>query len=709
MTVTNGSLRNHAKDIIRLLCAACILVMLCISFAVYKAPAGQLAALAVFFVLYVQLPGMLLLRLMLPESGRLRYSTALALGMFAGWALCIAEYFITELIGTDVILYAAGPLMSAAFAIETVKDRKRGSLKAKGFSFRRLQPALCIFITLITLYCLVNTQYRYLAPEVSDFVYVNPDKAYHMGIINALSHGYPLESPWVLGKRMHYHIFTEMLFCIPVRLFHIEADVVSQSFAPLFTVYCFGTSMYSFFREMTGKPERAGIYSLCFFLALMYPARRITSSYAYKLILTNDNYAGYGLAAMLMAIVVFGMWYRTKSGRGRTQLLILCTALIMLTTGIKGPIGAVVIAAMWGTVLLGMILRKMPVKTLLPLMVMTAGFLVIYVFLIGGWGQTDSPQAATLKLAGIVNISFWKEPLTALMKSAGIPKLIRLGVILAVFTVLFFTAFFVPFCIGYVRELILVLSGRKPYEPARVLVYAVCLTGFAAMMLLSYSGHSQVYFGLTAIVLAPAVAFWFIEDMEEAGAKGDRSAKTALRVTAVIMAASFIVSGTALCSYFSRRIGEAAELADPAKEQSRYMSISRSEYEAMRWIENNTERDAVLANDRWFSTSPEKYSLENRWDNRFFLYEVYSNRPSYISGSGFDLEKEEIPLRKERIENTVKLTDEDFEGRGDLARDIGVDYVIVSKRFNDAGDLSNDDYELCFSNEDVDIYRVNGI
>ena len=126
----------------------------------------------------------------------------------------------------------------------------------------------------------------------------------------------------------------------------------------------------------------------------------------------------------------------------------------------------------------------------------------------------------------------------------------------------------------------------------------------------------------------------------------------------------------------------------------------------MIWIDANTEEDALLATDRYYSVSLDKYSVANRWDNRFFLYPVYANRFCYIAGSGYNLPAKEWHVRKEMIETNLELYDPDNEDRGDLARELDVDYIVVSKRFTDAGDLSNEDYSRCFSNDDVEIYKV---
>ena len=75
---------------------------------------------------------------------------------------------------------------------------------------------------------------------------------------------------------------------------------------------------------------------------------------------------------------------------------------------------------------------------------------------------------------------------------------VSLVVLLAAFVVISLTAFIVPFIIGYIRELFLVLSGRKEFIFSKVTVYATCMVGYLALLLLNYSGHSQVYFGFAS-------------------------------------------------------------------------------------------------------------------------------------------------------------------------------------------------------------------
>lgn len=696
--------RGPVLNLVRLACLICILIMFWISFAVYKAPAKDLLTLFAFFIFYIQLPGLLIVNCLGFEK---EYTaTKLATGLFAGWAFTILIYFITDLLSNNILLLLAGPALSIVYLYREYKHKK-GSALGGGLRPNDISICLCIFITIVLFYCLVNTQYVYMSPSAGDFTYLNPDKAYHMGLINSLSHDYPLMSPWISGVTINYHIFSEMMLSVPIRLFGVEVDAATQSFGPYLTTYSFAVSCYAFFKEMCAKKERAGLYSLLVILSNIYVTRRASTSIAFKFILVNDNFSGYGVAATFVTIIVFKKWYEAfiAGDKNRHKLLLLLTAILMLTTGIKGPMGAVSIAAIWGTILLGTLLRKVPPKALLTLIPITIGFLLVYTFVLGSKGQANASGDSVIAFAKIVDIAFWKKPLVAALKAAGIPKIIRLGIMLLVFMMFFTTAFFVPFCLGYLRELWLVLRGKKEYEPYRVLVYAETMVGLVAMFLLNYGGHSQIYFGLVSAFMVPVIALWFIEDMEIASAES-RAAKHALRFAGATMAIVVLCTTASLVPYFSRHIDDAVSNSDPKKNASKYLSISNEEYNAMEWIEDNTEEDAFLSTDRYFSVDPQKYTYQNRWDNRFFMYEVYSNRFSYISGSGYNMRSYDWPNRKKMIETNQKLYDASNEERGDLARSLDIDYVVVSKRFSGDLDLENKDYKLCYTNKDVDVYKI---
>lgn len=695
-TMTNDKLNNAVK----VLCAAALIIMISMCGGLYHAQIGRLAVFALYIVFYVQIPGLYILDLFSLKFSHI--STKLCLGLFTGWSLIIIQYFITELIGTNILLYVAGPVLSVLYIVFVSVPALRGK-KGKafgGFSFNRMSGAFAVFAVMALAYSLLYTQYLYMAPDTCDFTYLNADRGFHMGLIETLSHGWPMESPWVNGITFNYHIFTEMMYSVPVRLFGLSVDTVLVTCGPFMTVYTFSLSLYTVLREMCRNTDKTGLYCLAVMLANLYITRSSTNSLAFLFIFRNENASGYGISAAFALMVALKYWYNAySSGQPSRRYFIVLAAFMMLLTGIKGPMGLVMIGAVWGTCLLGMILRKVPGKTLVPVLVLSVCFLLIYVVILGMKGQSNGGGTSIFAFATIANIAYYKSALIAFMKRFGIPKIIRLAVVLVVFLAFFFTAFFVPFCAGYIRELCLVLTGRKKFDFPAVTVYAVVLLGMVFLFIFNYSGHSQVYFGLLALLFSPVIAFRFLEDMS-----GNKSAW--MRLVRIAFAVCLVISTMTLAGHYQKLADGAVDALDTHKTYDTYLSISKDEYNAMKWIESNTPYDSLLATDRYYSVSLDEYDVKDRWKNRFFLYSIYSNRFCYLEGSGYNIPDDKWELRRDMLEKNSALYDSANARRGDDARELGVDYVIVSKRFTDAGNLSGKGYELCFSNDDIDIYQV---
>lgn len=696
MTLSDNTKLNNS---IKMLSVLSVAAMCFISILIYGAAVTDLAVFLIYALFYVQLPGLLILSLAKIDFGN--FSTHIMAGFFTGWAFIIAQYFIFEFIGTDVPLYAIGPLCSAAFLLMLFK-RKRSCPERNRYdlSFSRLSAAFCICIVLILLYALLNTQYLYLDPAECDCVYMEIDKAYHVGLINSLSHGYPLMSMWVEGRVIEYHIFSEILYAIPVRLFGMSADTIIMSCGPYLTAYLVGVSMYSFYNEFLKNKKYIGIYCLLTVLANTYITKELFSSWYFFHVFGNTNNFGFGISSCMIAVVTAKRYVEDIRQKKRSgKLLALLVILTMLVTGIKGPVAIVLVGGMWGTFILGLILRKVNIRAALPILLVTAGFMVIYVTILGMKGQSNGGGESFIAFATATDIAFFKGPLVAAMKAVGLPKIIRLGVVFAVFIIFLFTAFVLPFTVGYIRELYLVLTGKKAFDFVRVTVYASCLVGLIGLFILNYSGHSQVYFGFVTVAFAPLVSFWLFEDLQ-----GNRS--TACVVMRCIFCACILCTAFILLTYFRIGIDKAIDHTDPSMAHNTYRSISGEEYDAMIWLKENTPEDSLLATDRYYSVPLAEYSWENRWDNVFFLYPNYSNRFCYISGSGYNLPGDGWKIRRDMILINDKLFDPEYSDRDELAKDLGVDYVVVSKRFTDVPSLEDTVYKLCYSNDDVDIYEI---
>ena len=82
MTSEKKITSTNKGNAVRVVFVVLFALMLAISIGVYGAPTGQMLILLLFFVFYVQLPGMLIVKSLNEDKGHL--STFLALGLFAG-------------------------------------------------------------------------------------------------------------------------------------------------------------------------------------------------------------------------------------------------------------------------------------------------------------------------------------------------------------------------------------------------------------------------------------------------------------------------------------------------------------------------------------------------------------------------------------------------------------------------------------------------
>lgn len=694
---TSKTLCNMA----RILSTIAMIAMVLVSLTVYHTDAARLLVFFAFVLFYILFPGLLIVR-KIGFTAR-HVSADLLVSFFAGWALEVAGYYVAQLLHSNILLYSAGPVLSVLYIYMIAAHRKKPLLAGK-VNLSRIPASFFIFMAILMAYVFMFTQFQYLSPEYAQNIHVSLDKAYQMTLIGSLSHGYPLVDPLVAGRVVHYHIFSQILLAVPVMLFGLSPDFLVMSCTPYLTVSLMGLSVYAMFRCFCSNQKRAGVYSLSFILANMFIGRSISASYMFRMLLINENYAGFSAACIIAGVIVLQVYFRQKQSSDNAVSLCLITVLTMLMTGIKAPLGLVLVGGMTGTFLLGLILRKISVKeALLPTLFSAAGFYSVYDFLLSLNGSNGVGGESIFSFGKIAGVCFWKPALTAALKDLGIPASVRMLTVLVLFLVCFFTAYLLPFAVGYLRELVLVLRGLKGFDFAKISIYASALVGFIAMMLLRYTGHSQVYFGVSTVVFAPLIAFWFFEDERQIKS---RAVSVLFRISRGWFFTVLIISAITLAMCFRDNLPDAVKHADANSTYNKYTTLSVDEYEAVKWLNENTAEDSLISTQMYKSMEGDDYSVENRWHHCHFMYSAYSVRNFYLEGSGYTFTDVEIEERREMIKNTNKLYDPSNDARGNDARELGVDYVMVTQKIHPTPDLSSVDYEKVFSNNDVDIYKV---
>lgn len=697
------SSKTISYDIVRVFCAIAVIAMALISFIVYKASITSMLIFVFFFLFYIQLPGFLVTGL--AKADFIHLSESLLISSFAGWALVVAAYFITVLTGTHIPMYFAGPMLSLLYLYMLYRRKLEPALYGK-LKPASISAAFCVMAVILMAYVFLNTQFVYLSPEYSQNTMISIDKAYQGGLITSLSRGYPLQSPWIYGIIEHYHMFTQAMLSVPLSLFGLTPDFLVMSASPYLSVYFTSLSLYAMFRRFCRRSDRAGLYTLSVILSNMFIARTPVSSYLFRILLINDNHGGFAIACLIACLIMTDIYFSAndKPLKERLPQLALTAVLYMLLAGIKAPVALVLVGGVIGTWLLGLILRQITFRESFPFVASTAaGFVIVFMLLIGSSNATEAGDATLLRFGKMTNICYWKEGLIEALRSVGVPGPVRLLAILAVFFLFYFTIYALPFAFGYIREFCLVVSKKKAFSFALVTAYAAALAGFVLMMFLNYNGHSQVYFGTVTTTFAPLIAFRFFEDFPDMRL---RATRVICQISIAWFFAVIVLTSATLALDMKDMVPGAVIHADPASEYGKYMALSADEYKATQWLKNNTPADSMIATQMYASVPKEEYDYTIRWNNCHFMYATYSNRQFYLEGSGFSIEDSQADLRLEMIRNTDALYEPDNEDRGELARSLGVDYVMVTKKIFPTPDLSSGDYKLVFSNNDIDIYEV---
>jgi hypothetical protein len=138
----------------------------------------------------------------------------------------------------------------------------------------------------------------------------------------------------------------------------------------------------------------------------------------------------------------------------------------------------------------------------------------------------------------------------------------------------------------------------------------------------------------------------------------------------------------------------------PSQNCPGWNKITSYEYAGMRWLKENTPKDAVILNDRFYYAPPippvQRFA-------RYFYYSAFSQRNLFLEGyfywipSRFSTERMEFV--KEIYRNPEQLIGE--------IRNNNIEYVLVSRFIQPELKIESNNFELVFTNRDIDIYKVN--
>ena len=671
-----------------LLLAGCIILL---AISVYST---SLIVFLFFVAAYIQLPGMFLLALCGNKKNQISTETLL-LGFFVGLGTLIIEYFLFSSFGLRAAFILFNPLALIALII---KKKVRNIVKICAYTRPMPDPQVVILFAAVLLITGITQKYSFYDLEQFDSIYLYQDMSWHIGNISSLSKGYPFTDIRFSGLHFYYHFFNDLIFGMCKYCFGINASTLWFKCTPLLSAGLFSLGISALFKKASQKSILGcTMFVLC---GGAIPYYLLNSKDYYSLInyhiFSNINGVAVSLAAVAAVFLSYCDLYEEKSGKKRYLLLAI---LVFTLTGLKGPFAVVLVAAMMFTSAL-MLLYDHNYKRAFAVASATFGtFLLTYIIIIKGienlFKASNNNRATVLSITDtFVRSRLW--PMFGHLLDYGDKgHLLLYCLCVALFGSIIAAGVYFIFFFG---ETILTAFklARKTDIPRADIILSITTgwIGLAGFWLVSHEGFSQAYFLFIAILFVVLEATRALEN-----SKG--LIKNAMVVLVIV---NSLISGQ---MFFGSLLNVAKDdsahyvYRNTAATNDEPQYLTHEEMEGLTWIRDNTEKDNIIATDRqdlWSLQEPTSDS-----DCRCFYYSAFTERQMYLEGFSYsDVSEDEV---KEKLHINRALYSEDPEKAKRAAEKSGIDYIIVTNRFEKAPGYFK---EPVFTNSDISIYKCNG-
>lgn len=649
--------------------------------------------------LAVQLPGNIFLCLF-----RLHFKSSITkypVGFFLGFAVISFVYYAALWMDCIAIIYfylvaiiCVGGWISAKFIIKRYKYTKPCHIGINfNHVFENIDLGFIIYIFVFFFASVIYLQFQQANIEYSQSTNIFHDLVWHMGIVNAISKDFFPICPWSgAGIELKYHFFCDLLYGIIMRISGISADVQILQCGSFLTAYLYTTSTYALFKELLNKNKMAALFAVMIIPATFVPTNLIEH------ILVNTNNVATAFSCLMCIIIIINTGLKDNVKIVSTSIIL--ALFVYLLTGLKGPFGAVFLTALIGTCVFSFLFKTRKKNSVFIYTIMgTVSFVATYIiFLTGSTSKTT--YGVQFVLGATMKYSFLSDIFYNFVESDGVDQYLKY-IVLIVYVMIIMGACFLPFLFQFFKEIKNLWLRYKPINEMIILNCAVVIIGFTAWMLLNFDSNNQMYFAFASVPSLVFIATWYFTE-ERIG--------TVKRVICSITIILILFGGITVCKgvkyWVNKSIIEyrASQNGDYEEELHRF---SYSEYQAMLWLRDNTEKEALIAGDRYsLSRIGGNYDTENRFNSRWFYYTAYSQRTFFLEGTGYG-GVTGAKQRQELYEKNESLYDLKNKNRENLTKMLGIDYIVVSERIHPGLNLTSDKIEQCYVNRDIQIYKVS--
>lgn len=482
------------------------------------------------------------------------------------------------------------------------------------------------------------------------------------------------------GVTFNYHYLSSLLMAHTSLCTGVSVNLITFYFSGILAPIVFVLSAYYFASVVSRRKLMIAIL-----MGAMIFTDGSTITYIWHTTICPFGF-DYSMAYAMMSI---GMLYEILINDRFKDLFVPSIFFLGMTTGCKGPIGVIVLAA-YGVAAIIMLVRKQFKLGLLCGILWSAAFIVVYYTFINSEWVTQSAQGLEY-IGGLgINDIFSNQPLVQRVYNALLTayRLEEDSVFLQIYTIwLYLYRTNKVVMVLFIISIIVLIRGilRKKCDSLLVCLTVPSLIGIVLNYYTMQSGYSQMYF---LMGIYPVATFAGVYAIQELGDDLVSRGKSRLLYTGALalVLLSLGQSGTMCYDTLYPKFVDGINIERNLYSVDEYTcySIDAEEYEVCEWLRDNTDEDCLIALDSHVNIAGKENSMIVGVFTERYIWNEEKYLPDIIEG--------------ERRSDIMQQIWCDPNRTIQILRDEGVDYVLVM--------IGDNKPDLCSMVSDVnEVYR----
>lgn len=665
----------------------------------------EISKFVIMNIISIFLPGIAILafiRVKLSKMGAFFTSYLL------GYAFLVVEYFLCEIFNRKIsfaLITFAVAILSLYILIRIYSARKY-LIKFKQTGNEIIEILVLVLFLILNIFAYSA---NYLGTDVVPLHISSRDMAYWINNTVSLKLSWPADNLFMSGTALNYHYFSNIPIAFLSEVYKV--DVFTLSF-PLygFTKAMVMVGAVSFLTNIISTNKRI---TLLAYILLLFTTGAETISYVtivHHILLTPFGFdIGYGYGIFFVAFLI-RQWKKEKVDWKNFIGMILAWGMCV---GAKAPVASVLIL-MAALLCFYWLLQRQWLLSLgygLPILGM---FLLICKYCVGMFATIEGDTAWQLGMYGADHFTFmgyassWDIIGQFMVLLGGKSPLIGL-----VFRTISYNPILIIGTIAVIICTICLVCKKTVSIKDAYLQGTLVLTatfGISLWHLINAGGASEMYFvmaaGIPLTVIILSFMSWHLEEERTLSFTNGGILKKGIFYFSFSLlllygvfrftSSAYRESGAFVNAYVgARNLYEAASVRDYSNQIER--GIRDTDVEALNWIRDNAEEDALIMTDKAIMTD----------NTAYYLYGIFCERQQYLEGTNmlgtFNADLNDEIARRKGIICAV------YENKKDsikIAKQEGIDYIVQTVDVTPDFIYNENLLELVESTNTMNIYKV---